>query len=127
MASTDIYQCLLNVYGDQTVDVSTVRWWVGHFSSGNSDVNNKPHSGQPHTAVTSQNEESLNQLIHANQWIMTRDLHLELNIGFSVLEMMVAMLKYHKVCTRWVPQMPTQEKKEHRNRKNTIDKFVRIY
>ena len=28
--------CLLNVYGDQTVDVSTVRQWVVRFSSGDS-------------------------------------------------------------------------------------------
>ena len=26
MAPIDIHWCLLNVYGDQTVDVSTVRW-----------------------------------------------------------------------------------------------------
>ena len=25
------------IYGDQTVDVSTLRWWVVYFSSGNSD------------------------------------------------------------------------------------------
>ena len=31
---TDIHMYLLNVYEDQTVDVSTVRWWVVHFSSG---------------------------------------------------------------------------------------------
>ena len=37
MASTDIHQHLLNVYGDQTVDISTVWWWVVHFSSGDSD------------------------------------------------------------------------------------------
>ena len=52
MAPIDIHQCLLNVYGDQTVDVSTVRQWVVHFSSGNSDVKDKPCSGQPCTAVT---------------------------------------------------------------------------
>ena len=28
---------LLNVYGEQTVDVSAVRWWVVHFSRGDSD------------------------------------------------------------------------------------------
>ena len=33
----DIHQCLLNIYGDQTVDVSTMRWWMVHFSSGDSD------------------------------------------------------------------------------------------
>ena len=37
MAHSDIHRCLLNVYGDQNVDVSTVRWWVVHFSSGDND------------------------------------------------------------------------------------------
>ena len=36
MAPTAIHQHLLNVYGDQTADVSTVRWWVVCFCSGNS-------------------------------------------------------------------------------------------
>jgi hypothetical protein len=46
IAPTDIHQHLLNVYRDQTVDVSTVRWWVVCFSSGDSDVRERPHSGQ---------------------------------------------------------------------------------
>jgi len=33
MAHIDIHWCLLNTYGDQTVDVSTVRQWVECFSS----------------------------------------------------------------------------------------------
>ena len=37
MAPIDIHQYLLNVSGNQTVDVSTVRWWVVSFSSGNSN------------------------------------------------------------------------------------------
>ena len=60
----------------------------------------------------------LDQLIHVNQWIVTRKLCTELNISFSVLEM-VAMLEYHKVCTRWIPWVFTQ------NRKNTACSFVR--
>jgi len=32
----DTHRRLLNIYGDQTVDVSTVRWWVLRFSSGDS-------------------------------------------------------------------------------------------
>ena len=34
IAPTDIHQCLLNIYGDQTVDVSTVRCCVLCFSCG---------------------------------------------------------------------------------------------
>ena len=36
-APTDIHQCLLNIYGNQQVDVSAVRLWVVCFSSGDSD------------------------------------------------------------------------------------------
>jgi len=46
-APNDIHRHLLNVYGDQTVVVSTVRWWVSRFSSGDSDVQDKPRSGRP--------------------------------------------------------------------------------
>jgi len=38
IAFSDIHWCLLNVYGDQTVDVSTASWWLVHFSSGDSDT-----------------------------------------------------------------------------------------
>ena len=42
MASIDIGGHLLNVNGDQTVDVSTVRQWVVCFSSSNSDSVSAP-------------------------------------------------------------------------------------
>ena len=35
MVSIDIQCCLLTIYGDQSVDVSTVRQWVVWFCSGN--------------------------------------------------------------------------------------------
>jgi len=36
----DIHWCLLNVSGDQTVEVNTVKWWVVHFSSGTEQTSN---------------------------------------------------------------------------------------
>ena len=32
MVPTDVCQHVLNVYGDQAVDVHTVRWWVVRFN-----------------------------------------------------------------------------------------------
>ena len=58
-APSDIHRHLPNVYGDQTVDVSKVRRWVVCFSSGDSDVKDKPPSRWPCTAVTPRNEERL--------------------------------------------------------------------
>ena len=73
IAHNDINRHFLNVYGDQTVDVSTVRRWVARFSSGDSDVKDKPRSGLPCTAVTPRNEERLDKLIHAKRRITTRE------------------------------------------------------
>ena len=79
------------------------------FSSADSNMEDKPHSRQPST----QNEESLNQITCTNQWIMTKELCTELSICFSALEMGLATLEYHKVCSNWVPSLLIQEQKEH--------------
>ena len=39
---------------------------VARFSSGDSDVKDKPRSGRPCTAVTPRNDERLGQLVHAS-------------------------------------------------------------
>jgi transposase len=52
IARNDINRRVLKVYGDQTVDVSTVWRWVARFCSGDSDTKDKPRSGRPCTAVT---------------------------------------------------------------------------
>ena len=106
IAPNDIHRRLLNVYKDQTLDVSTARRWVARFSSGDSDVKDKPRSGRPCISVTPRNEERLDQLIRANRRITTRELCTELNIGCNALEAMVATLGYRKVCARWVPPIP---------------------
>ena len=70
MAPIDIHQHVLKAYREQRVNVSTVRCWVVHFNSGNSDMKDKPCSGWPHTAVTPLNEECLNQLIYMNHLML---------------------------------------------------------
>ena len=67
MALSDIHHCLLNIYGDQTMDVSTVRRLVVHFSSGDYDERYKSRSRCSCIANTPQNEEHLDQPTHMNQ------------------------------------------------------------
>jgi hypothetical protein len=98
IAPVDIHRCLLNVCGDQTVDVSIVRRWVVRFSSGDSDVRDRPRSRWPCTAVSSRNEELVDQLIRAIPWIITRELCTDLNVRFIALETMLATLHYREVC-----------------------------
>lgn len=113
MASIVIQWYFLNAYRYQTVDVNTVRQWVVHFSSGDSDVKNKTCSGWPCVADIPQNEKCLDLLIHANPQIATRELCTRLNIGFTALGMMVATLQYYKVCSRWVAQIHEKRKNQY--------------
>ena len=54
----------MNNYGDQILDVSTVKLRVVHFSSGDRDVKAKPRSGWLCTAIMPLNGKCLSQLIH---------------------------------------------------------------
>jgi transposase len=93
IASSDIQRRLMNVYGDKTVDISTVRRWMARFSSDDSDVTDKPRSERSCTALTPRKEERLDQLIRANRRINIKELCTELNIGFNALETMVRAVK----------------------------------
>jgi len=120
MVRTGIHWCLLNIYGDQIVDVSTVRQWAVHFSSGKSDMKDKPCSRQPRSVVTPQNEVHFSLLVHMHRWIPTRELHMELNISFTALEMME--------CWNTAKFAPDgSHKYSHRSRKNVVSEFVRTY
>jgi len=57
------------------------------LNNGNSDVKDKPHSGQQCTAVTPQNEDHLDQLTHVNQLMMGTVLK------NSVLQLRIAAIK----------------------------------
>ena len=123
IARIDIHQCLLSNYENQTVVVSTVWWWVVHFSHGDSDMKDKPSSRQSRTAVTPWNEEHLDLLTHAKLQIPTKELCSVLNIGLNVLETMV-WKRYWNI-TKFVPIDPLSG--SHRNKKNTECKFIKTY
>lgn len=118
---THIHQCLLHVYRHQQGMLA--QWGGGGvlFSSAYSDIKDKPHSGQPWTAVTPQNEEHLVLLIHVNQNIMTRGL---------VQSWIWASMHLKQWWQQWniaefVPG--GSHRCSRRNRKNTIHKFVRTF
>lgn len=61
-AHIDIRWCLLNIDGNQSGDVSTLKQWVVYLSSGNSNMKEEPCFAWTHTDVTLWNEDSLDQL-----------------------------------------------------------------
>lgn len=59
IAPSDIHKRLLKVYGEQTVDVNTVKQWIMCFSSGDNSECDKSCSVQPSKSENSQKEEQL--------------------------------------------------------------------
>ena len=77
---------------------SMLKQWIWVQWGGDSDMEDKPCSGQSYVTITPQNGVlCLDVLWSAWLWITIKKLCMELNIGFSALEMTDAMLDYHKV------------------------------
>ena len=70
IALIDIHWCLLSIYGDQTVDVSTVGQWVVLFSNEDSNMKYKSHSGWLCKFLQAQNAGSCLLLVkmHSYWW-----------------------------------------------------------
>jgi transposase len=114
IAPIELHQLLKNFYGEQTVDISTVRHWIRCVSDVGSGLKDMPRSGRPCTAVTEENKKRVNQLILQNRSITTRELHAAVGIGFNALHTILKKLGFRKLCARWVPCMFTGDHKEQR-------------
>jgi len=64
------------VYGDQCVNVSTVRHWVGQFKDGElgqADLSDKTRSGRPVTASDQLHQDHVEELISGNRCIKQKE------------------------------------------------------
>jgi hypothetical protein len=60
LAPIDIHRRLMNIYGDTTVGVNTLRRWVVRFIGSNTVMRDRLHSLQLCQILSSQNEEHVN-------------------------------------------------------------------
>ena len=72
------------VYGDQSVDVSTVRRWIKRFKDGElgqADLSNKTRSGRPMTASDQLHQDCVEEMIHGNHCIKQKETAVALGIS----------------------------------------------
>ena len=65
----EIHRQMQAIYGDQCVDVSTVRCWVRRFKDGElgqADLSERTWSGRPVTASDQLHEDRTEELIHGD-------------------------------------------------------------
>ena len=111
-----IHERLKNVYGDATVDVSTVRRWVRSCkeAEGQTRLADKRRSGRPATAVTPGNIQRVDDIIRGDRRVRTDELCRILSFSKGSVITIIHQLGYRKVCARWIPRMLTDENKDTR-------------
>jgi hypothetical protein len=107
---------------------SNVRRWVKHFKDGNKDIADQPRCRRPRTAATESNKQKVDELIRQDRNITGREISAQLGVGYHVVQEMMDILGYRKVCSHGVPRllMGTEEHKTAGNC-SPIDPTVRIW
>jgi len=104
------------VYGDQCVDVSTVRRWVRWFKDGElgqADLSDKTRSRRSVTASDQLHQDHVEELIHGNRRIKQKEIAVALGISKERVGHII-VFGFRKVCARWVQRVLSDEMKAER-------------
>ncbi|XP_023713335.1 protein GVQW3-like [Cryptotermes secundus] len=86
--------------------------WVERFQEGGTSVTDEHHSGHPCTAVSDANTAHMDALTGENRRISVDPVATMLNINVgSAYGIIHETLKFHYLCSRWVPRQLTEEQK----------------
>jgi transposase len=100
------------VYGEDAIDVSSVRRWVRRFKIGENDSGDRPRSGRPHTAATTETKDAVDVPIRDGRRIATSELCAAVGIGKPAVLTIFRELGYRKFCARCVPSNTEQPEKK---------------
>jgi len=102
--ATDIPQQLLQVYDNGVMQRQQVAKWCHNIFIWQRQCDGDNQSGRPSSLMTEVNTAHIKELIHTDRhapiWHMAPDFEL---CHSTVQYIMVGVLQYHEVCTRWVP------------------------
>ncbi|CAI6357430.1 unnamed protein product [Macrosiphum euphorbiae] len=113
----DIHRRLLAVYGNQTLDVSSVRRWalrVKGSEVGKAIIADQDRSGRPVTVTDEAHKQKVDDLVKGNRRIKQSEIAIALGISKERVQHILCELEYRKICARWVPKMLTEEMKQNR-------------
>jgi hypothetical protein len=115
VAPVEIHRQLVEVYGDSVMTKKQVYVWCNNFNAGRCSVADEQRSGRPLSSQTDVNIEAVDRLIRRDKRMKIRDVAEELDISKSTAHRIVYdVLKYRKVCARWVPKQLTEDHKSTR-------------
>ena len=104
-----IFERLVNVYGDASLAYSTVKKRVSRIKHEEDDpslssLQDRPRSGRPSSAVNPGNNDKVEKLIRDDRRITIDDIAERVGVSHGSAVNIVNELGFAKVCARWVPR-----------------------
>ena len=113
----EIHHCLQAVYGENTVNRTTVNRWAIKFREcdpGRANIIDQPRSGRLVSVTDDKHQKQVDELIKHDRHIIQKQIAGRLGMSKERVGYIIGLLGYTKVCSRWVPRMLTPEKKQKR-------------
>ena len=95
------------VWGDEAPSRSNIFMWFREFQHGQFDLEDRPRSGRPSSAVTEENIDAVRKLLDADRRVSYTVIQQTLGIHAPTVHTILHKhLRIRKVCTLWVPPHP---------------------
>jgi len=111
----EIHRRLQAVYGEDTVNRTTVNRWAIKFCEcepGCANIVDQPCSGRLVSVTDDKHQKQVDELIKHDCRITQKQIVGMLGMSKERVGYIIGLLGYTKVCSQWVPRMLTLEKKE---------------
>lgn len=111
----EIFECLKQVYGDNSLKEPTVNKWLKRFREGREEVKDDPRPGRPSTSSSDENVERIRACVLKDRRLTVRMIADELSIPKTIVhEILTQNLEMKKLCAKIVPKLLTPEQKAKR-------------
>jgi len=128
LTPAEIHRHLQAVYGENTVNRTTVNCWTIKFCEcepGRANIVDQPHRGRPVSVTDDKHQKQVDELIKHDCRITQKQIAGRLGMSKERVGYIIGLLGYTKVCRRWVPHMLTPEKKQ--KRVESCEKLLKRY
>ena len=102
-----IHHRLQAVYGENTVNRTTVNRWAIKFHEcepGRDNIVDQPRSGRPVSITDDKHQKQVDELIKHDRRITQKQIAGRLEMSKERVGYIIGLLGYTKVCCRWVPR-----------------------
>jgi transposase len=103
----EIHRRLRAVYGEDTVNRTTVNRWAIKFRGcepGRANIVDQPRSGRPVSVTDDKHQKQVDELIKHDRRITQKQIAGRLGMSKERVGYIIGLLGYTKVCSRWVPR-----------------------